>query len=510
MSDVINQVNSYINNIVWGTPVLTLIIGTGVLLTILTKGFQFTHFPYALKEIFGGLRKSAVSKKNAPKEAKKHSPDEPPSISQFQALCTALSATIGTGNISGIAYAITVGGPGAIFWMWIASLTGMITGFSEKVLGIYYRKRNADGEWCGGPMYYLEYGLGSKKGCKMLGHILAVFFSLFTILASFGIGNMSQVTSIRESILSLVSFSGVPKTDRFFIGAFIAAAAAFVILGGLRRIADANEKLVPFMAGFYILGATIILLQQAGQICPAFGAIFRHAFSKEAMLGGAGGTIMRHAIACGFKRGVFSNEAGLGSSVIVHAVSDVKEPVKQGFWGIFEVFFDTIIICTLTALVILTSGLVDLNTGLVLSDNSSLALATEIFTGSFGMAGGLFMALSVTLFAFATILGWHFYGVRAWEYLFGKKTAILYKYIYIAVILLGCMLQTDFVIDLSDTFNGLMAIPNMLGVLSLTPTVLAILDNYKQRNFYGATHLTPMLSYFPDIQKAQMHRKDFP
>ncbi|MBR4059654.1 MAG: sodium:alanine symporter family protein [Lachnospiraceae bacterium] len=510
MSDVINQVNSYINNIVWGTPVLTLIIGTGVLLTILTKGFQFTHFPYALKEIFGGLRKSAVSKKNAPKEAKKHSPDEPPSISQFQALCTALSATIGTGNISGIAYAITVGGPGAIFWMWIASLTGMITGFSEKVLGIYYRKRNADGEWCGGPMYYLEYGLGSKKGCKMLGHILAVFFSLFTILASFGIGNMSQVTSIRESILSLVTFSGVPERDRFFIGTFIAIAAAFVILGGLRRIADANEKLVPFMAGFYILGATIILLQQAGQICPAFGAIFRHAFSKEAMLGGAGGTIMRHAIACGFKRGVFSNEAGLGSSVIVHAVSDVKEPVKQGFWGIFEVFFDTIIICTLTALVILTSGLVDLNTGLVLSDNSSLALATEIFTGSFGMAGGLFMALSVTLFAFATILGWHFYGVRAWEYLFGKKTAILYKYIYIAVILLGCMLQTDFVIDLSDTFNGLMAIPNMLGVLSLTPTVLAILDNYKQRNFYGATHLTPMLSYFPDIQKAQMHRKDFP
>ena len=509
MSDVISQVNSYINNIVWGTPVLTLIIGTGVLLTILTKGFQFTHFPYALKEIFGGLRKSAASKKNAPKEAKKHSPGEPPSISQFQALCTALSATIGTGNISGIAYAITIGGPGAIFWMWIASLTGMITGFSEKVLGIYYRKRNADGEWCGGPMYYLEYGLGNKKHFKIFGKILAFLFSLFTIFASFGIGNMSQVTSIRESILSLVTFTGVPKKDHFLIGAFIAVTAAFVILGGLHRIADTNEKLVPFMAGFYVLGATIILLRQAGQIGPAFGAIFRHAFSKEAMLGGAGGTIMRHAIACGFKRGVFSNEAGLGSSVIVHAVSDVKEPVKQGFWGIFEVFFDTIIICTLTALVILTSGLVDLNTGLVLSDNSSLALATEVFTGSFGMAGGLFMALSVTLFAFATILGWHFYGVRAWEYLFGQKTAILYKYIYIAVILLGCMLQTDFVIDLSDTFNGLMAIPNMLGVLSLTPTVLAILDNYKQRNFYGATHLTPMLSHFPDIQKAQMQRKDF-
>lgn len=509
MSNIISQVNSYVNNIVWGTPVLTLIIGTGVLLTVLTKGFQFTHFSYVLKEIFGSLRK-VKHQVSSSEGTKKEAPDDPHAISQFQALCTALSATIGTGNISGIAYAITVGGPGAVFWMWIASLTGMITGFSEKVLGIYYRKRDESGAWCGGPMYYLEYGLGSKKGCKTFGKILALLFSIFTIFASFGIGNMSQVTSIRESILSLVSFSGVPKTDRFFIGAFIAAAAAFVILGGLRRIADANEKLVPFMAGFYILGATIILLQQAGQICPAFKAIFRHAFSKEAILGGAGGTVMRHAIACGFKRGVFSNEAGLGSSVIVHAVSDVKEPVKQGFWGIFEVFFDTIIICTLTALVILTSGLVDLNTGLVLSDSSSLALATEVFTGSFGMTGGLFMALSVTLFAFATILGWHFYGVKAWEYLFGKKTTILYKYIYIAIILLGCMLQTDFVIDLSDTFNGLMAIPNMIGVLSLTPTVLAILDNYKQRNFYGATHLTPMLSHFPDIQKVQLRKKDFP
>ncbi len=509
MSDIITQVNSYVSNIVWGTPVLTLIIGTGVLLTILTKGFQFTHFPYALKEIFGGLRKSAASKKVNKKEAKENSIEPTVSISQFQALCTALSATIGTGNISGIAYAITIGGPGAIFWMWIASLTGMITGFSEKVLGIYYRIRNTDGEWCGGPMYYLEYGLGSKKGCKMLGKILAFLFSLFTIFASFGIGNMSQVTSIRESILSLVTFSGVPKRDRFFIGAFIAAAATFVILGGLHRIADTNEKLVPFMAGFYVLGATIILLRQAGQIGSAFEAIFRHALSKEAMLGGGGGTIMRHAITCGFKRGVFSNEAGLGSSVIVHVVSDVKEPVKQGFWGIFEVFFDTIIICTLTALVILTSDLVDLNTGLVLSNNSSLVLATEVFISSFGMTGGWFMALSVTLFAFATILGWHFYGVRAWEYLFGKKTTILYKYIYIAVILLGCMLQTDLVIELSDTFNGLMAIPNMLGLLVLTPTVLAILDNYKQRKFHGAANLSPMLSNFSDIQAAQIRKKDF-
>lgn len=495
MSDVLRQVNFYVNNIVWGTPVLTLIIGTGVLLTLLTKGFQFTHFPYALKEIFGGLRKTE--------------PKDPHAISQFQALCTALSATIGTGNISGIAYAITVGGPGAVFWMWIAALTGMITGFAEKVLGIYYRKRGADGAWNGGPMYYLEYGLGSKKGCKTLGKFLALAFSLFTILASFGIGNMSQVTSIRESVLSLVSFSGIYKMDSFFIGIFIAVVAAFVILGGLNRIANTNEKLVPFMAGFYIFGTCIILFQNAERILPAFTSIFKHAFSMDALIGGAGGTVMRHAIACGFKRGVFSNEAGLGSSVIVHAAANVKEPVKQGLWGIFEVFFDTIIVCTLTALVILTSGLVNLHTGLVLTNHSSLALATEVFTSSFGFIGGLFMALSITLFAFATILGWNFYGVKAWEYLFGKQSTILYKYIYIFVILLGCTLQADLVIDLSDTFNGLMAIPNMIGLLILTPTVLAILDNYKKRTFLGKTHLTPMLSHFPDIQETHMRKKDF-
>ena len=484
------------NNIVWGTPALTLIIGTGVLLTFLTKGFQFTHFFYALKETLGGLGRK---ERNIVPAGEK-------SISQFQALCTALSATIGTGNISGIAYAITVGGPGAIFWMWVASLTGMITSFAEKVLAIYYRKRNDAGQWCGGAMYYLEYGLGSKRGCKKLGKMLALAFSLFTILASFGIGNMSQVTSIRESVLSLVSFTQNRKLDSFLIGTFIAIAAAFVILGGLNRIAGSNEKLVPFMAGFYILGALLILAQNRNRILPALSSVLEHAFSMKPLAGGVSGTIMRNAISCGFKRGVFSNEAGLGSSAIVHAAADVKEPVKQGMWGIFEVFFDTIIICTLTALVILTSGLVDLNTGLVLTEGSGLSLATEAFSNSFGFMGGIFMAVAVTLFAFATILGWNFYGVKAWEYLFGRKTTVLYKYIYIGVILLGCTLQTNLVIDLSDTFNGLMAIPNMIGLLSLTGVVLAILQNYRQRKFHGK-QLTPMLSYFPDVQAAQTYQK---
>ncbi len=482
------KTNEFLNNIVWGTPVLSFIIGTGVFLTLLTKGFQFTHFFHALKETLGTLFQKSSSKVS----------QNTKSISQFQAFCTALSATIGTGNISGIAYAITVGGPGAIFWMWIASLTGMITSFAEKVLAVYYRRKNAKGEWCGGAMYYLEYGLGSKKGCRSLGRFLAVLFSIFTLFASFGMGNLSQVTSIRESILNFLSFTGYFKLDSFLIGIVIAVTATFVILGGLNRVATANEKLVPFMAGFYLLGAAVILIQNRAMILPALKSIFIHAFSLKPLCGGIGGTVMRNAISSGFKRGVFSNEAGLGSSAIVHAAADVKEPVKQGMWGIFEVFFDTIIICTLTALVILTSGLIDLDTGALLTDCSSLSLATEAFSKSFGTLGGLFMATAVTLFAFATILGWNYYGVKAWEYLWGFRTVFIYKYLYIALILLGCTMQTNLVIDISDTFNGLMAIPNLVGLLTLSNTVTAILHNYRLRKFHNAAHLIPMQSYFSD------------
>ncbi|MBQ8816883.1 MAG: sodium:alanine symporter family protein [Lachnospiraceae bacterium] len=486
MPELITKINSILNNIVWGPPVLTLLIGTGILLTVLTGGFQFTHFGHAMRYILGTL-----------KHKKKSSPDTQ-SISQFQALCTALSGTIGTGNISGIAYAIAMGGPGAIFWMWIAAFIGMITGFAEKVLGIYYRRRNKDGEWCGGAMYYLRDGLGNKKGCKTAGKILAALFSLFTVFASFGMGNLSQVASIRESVLSLTSFTGNSRMDAFLIGVCIAVLTAFVTLGGLKRIAKANETLVPFMAVFYILGTAVIIAMNAGQIVPAILSIFRHAFSLEAAAGGAGGIMLKQAITCGFKRGVFSNEAGLGSSVIVHATADVKEPVVQGFWGIFEVFFDTIVLCTLTALLILTSGVVDLNTGTAFITGSSFALATEAFTASFGIPGGIFMTVAIALFAVATVFGWNYYGSKAWEYLFGTRTVALYKYIYIAVILLGCTLKVDLIIDLSDTFNGLMAIPNLVGVLSLSGTVLAVLNNYKQRNIKGHTGLKPMLSYFSD------------
>lgn len=490
----IEKINGMVNNVVWGVPALILLIGTGVLMTALTKGFQFTHFGHMIRETVGGLfRKKDILKSK-----------DQNSISQFQALCTALSATIGTGNIAGIAYAITMGGPGAVFWMWIAAIVGMMTNYSENVLGIFFRRRNGKGEWCGGAMYYLRDGLGAKKHCKWIGKVLAVLFSIFAVVASFGIGNMGQVTSIRESVQSIVSFTGNPTWDAVIIGAVIMVAAALVILGGIQRIARANERLVPFMAVFYIIGAVIIVGMNYKLIGPAFASIFTNAFSFKAVSGGVGGALIMQAITWGFKRGVFSNEAGLGSSVMVHSASNVKEPVTQGLWGIFEVFFDTIIVCTLTALVILTSGVVDLQTGQSFSGATKLGLAAEAFSNSFGVVGGIFIAIAVTLFAFSTVLGWSYYGTKAWEFLFGTKSTVIYKVVFIAVILAGATLSADLVIDLSDTFNGLMAIPNLIGVITLSGTVMAITKNYVNRRLKkGGSDESPLLSHFADIQAEQ-------
>ena len=329
MIEKVTQINSAVNNIVWGVPALTLLIGTGVLMTVLTRFFQFTHFGHSMKETVGSLFKKREILKN----------EDAHSISQFQALCTALSATIGTGNISGIAYAITMGGPGAVFWMWLAAIVGMMTNYSENVLGIYFRRKNERGEWCGGAMYYLRDGLGSKKGCQEIGKILAALFSFFAVVASFGIGNMGQVASIKESVLNVVRFTGNNTADGLIIGGAVAAVAALVIIGGISRIASANERIVPFMAVFYIAGSLAIIVKNGGMVVPAFGAIFKGAFSMRAAAGGVGGAVIKQAVTWGFKRGVFSNEAGLGSSVMVHSASNVKEPVTQGLWGIFEVFF---------------------------------------------------------------------------------------------------------------------------------------------------------------------------
>ena len=486
MIEKVTQINSAVNNIVWGVPALTLLIGTGVLMTVLTRFFQFTHFGHSMKETVGSLFKKREILKN----------EDAHSISQFQALCTALSATIGTGNISGIAYAITMGGPGAVFWMWLAAIVGMMTNYSENVLGIYFRRKNERGEWCGGAMYYLRDGLGSKKGCQEIGKILAALFSFFAVVASFGIGNMGQVASIKESVLNVARFTGNDTADGLIIGGAVAAVAALVIIGGISRIASANE----------IVGSLAIIVKNGGMVVPAFGAIFKGAFSMRAAAGGVGGAVIKQAVTWGFKRGVFSNEAGLGSSVMVHSASNVKEPVTQGLWGIFEVFFDTMIVCTMTALLILTSGIVDLETGASISGSTKLGLATEAFTTTFGAFGGIFIAVAVTLFAFSTVLGWSYYGTKAWEYLFGTKATVVYKVLFLAVVIIGSTISADLVIDLSDTFNGLMAIPNLIGVLTLSGTVVAITNNYCERTFGDkkkGSEAVYMLSHFPDIQKEQ-------
>ena len=497
-ADAVARINGSVNDVVWGVPALTLLIGTGVLMTVLLGFFQFTHFGYTFKKTIGGLFSRRITQSK-----------DKNSISQFQALCTALSATIGTGNIAGVAYAITMGGPGAVFWMWIAAIVGMMTNYSENVLGIYYRRRNKDKEWSGGAMYYLRDGLGSFKNCRAIGAVLAILFSLFAMIASFGIGNMGQISTIRESVLTVAAdLSGdaamaTSQAGSLIIGGVLMIVAFLVIIGGLKRIAETNERIVPFMAAFYILGSVIIVIMNAGQLLPALGAIFRGAFNFKAAAGGVGGAVIAKAMTWGFKRGVFSNEAGLGSSVMVHSTSDVKEPVTQGLWGIFEVFVDTIVVCTLTALVILTSGVVDLETGVSISGVTKLGLATEAFTKNYGSFGGVFIAVAVTLFAFSTCLGWSFYGKKAWEYLFGTKSTIIYKVFYLAAILASSVLDTALAIDLSDTFNGLMAIPNLIGVVALCGLVRRITKNYTDRRLKGRTDLKPMLSAFPEIQEEQ-------
>ncbi len=488
MIDLITKINGVINNFVWGLPMLVLLVGTGILMTTLTKVFQLSHFGYWMKHTLGSIFTDA--------HITRHTEEHDHSISQFQSLCTALAATIGTGNIVGVASALLFGGPGSIFWMWIVAFFGMMTNYSENVLGIYYRRQNDKGEWCGGAMYYLRDGLGSKKGMKSVGAVLAVLFSVFCLLASFGIGNMSQINSIAGNMKSAF---GIPNLAT---GIVLMILAGLVIIGGIKRIASVTEKLVPFMAIFYIIGALIVCGVNFAHLGPAFVSIFRGAFAMKAVGGGIVGSGVKLALTWGMKRGVFSNEAGLGSSVMVHSSSNVREPVRQGMWGIFEVFADTIIVCTLTALTVLTGGLIDLNTGAVLSSSEGSALVGEAFSTVFGTAGAAFIAIAILLFAFSTVLGWSHYGTKAFEYLFGSSAVTVYRVIFIVFILCGATMSLDLAWDLSDTFNGLMAIPNLIGVLSLSPVVYRITKNYVARKIHGVDE-APMLSAFPDIQKQQ-------
>ena len=492
------DLNDVINGFVWGNG-MWLLLFAGVLTTVLTGVFQVRKIGHWMKETLGSLFNKDVSGHVKGK-----------SISQFQALCTALAATIGVGNIAGVATAITIGGPGAVFWMWVAAFLGMMTNYSENVLGIFYRRKNSDGEWSGGAMYYLQDGLGKIKGCKHIGKILAVLFSVFAILASFGIGAMGQINKIVVNIVSAFDISFLSEKVLYegvslyhvVVGVVLLVIAALIILGGLKRIANFAEKVVPFMVVLFVLGSLIIIGVNYSQIGAAFASIFKYAFTVPAVVGAAGGTIIKTVVTQGCKRGVFSNEAGLGSSVMVHSNSNVIEPVRQGLWGIFEVFADTMIVCTMTALVVLTSGFINLDTGALAEGLSDATLVAKSFANLFGIWGERFIAIAILLFAFTTVLGWDHYGTKAWEYLFGTKSVKAYKVIHLATIMCGALLTSSLAWDISDTFNGLMMVPNLIGVIALSGLVLKITNNYIDRVIKGKD-IKPMISAFPEVQEEQ-------
>ncbi len=500
--EVVASVNGKINNAVWGLPGLILLIGTGVLLTLGTKVFQIGHIGHWWKMTIASVfKKDSNSTKAGGKK----------SISQFQALCAALAATIGTGNIAGVAAAIVTGGPGAVFWMWVAAFFGMMTNFSENLLGIYYRRRNKDGEWSGGPMYYLRDGLGERYGKKWLkpvSSVLAVLFACFAILASFGIGNMAQINKIVLNIDAAFFTNAepvmVPGTQinlfHLLLGIALLVIAALIIIGGLKRIAKFAEIVVPFMAVIYVIGSLTVMVLNIGNIGPMFAAIFKYAFRPTAVLGGGIGVLISKTMTQGFKRGVFSNEAGLGSSVMVHSSSNVKEPVRQGMWGVFEVFFDTFVVCTMTAIVVLSTGYINLETGAPAAGISGDTLVSQAFGQHFGVVGTWFIAIAMLFFAFTTVLGWSQYGSKAVEYLFGAKGVKVYKFIFVAMIVSGAVMEGGLAWDLSDTFNGLMMIPNLIGVLALFPLVLKITNNYIDRKI-RKKDVAPILSYSPEIQE---------
>jgi len=492
--DKVAAVNDVINTFVWVKIGIILLLGAGIVMTACTRFFQVSFIGHWFRQTLGSLLKkdSDATKKTDKK-----------SISAFQSLCTALAATVGTGNIAGVSAAIVIGGPGAVLWMWVAAFFGMMTKYSEIVLGMFYRRKNADGEWSGGSMYFLRDGLGKKRGMKHVSAVLAVLFALFAILASFGIGNMGQVNKITLNLKAAffknasAELWGVPVVN-LVIGAVLMVLTALIVIGGLQRIASFAEKVVPVMAILYIIGAIIIVCVNIESVGAVFASIFKFAFGIKAVAGGAAGVAISQVITQGCKRGMFSNEAGLGSSVMVHASSNTKEPVKQGMWGIFEVFFDTIVVCTMTALVVLCSGFIDLSTGLpAVANLDDATLVSQVFGQTFGYVGEAFVAVAMFLFAFTTVVGWSQYGTKAVEYLAGKTGVKVYKVIFVLMIMSGAVMTSSLAWDISDTFNGLMMIPNLIGVVALCPLVAKLTKNYIDRCIKGKD-VEPMLSYNAD------------
>ena len=454
--ELIVKVNSFLNGIVMGWPGMILLVGTGVYYTFRCGGIQFKWFGYIMKNTIGKI----FEKKEAGEGA----------VTPFQAVCTARAATVGTGNIAGVTGAIALGGPGAVFWMWISALFGMCTKFAEVTLAIHFRERNDKGDWVGGPMYYISKGLG--KNWKWLGSL----FALFGMLAAFGIGNMTQINSIVTSISGTInSFTPINvNTANLIIGIIVAIFCGIVLIGGLKRIGQVTEKLVPFMAVIYILSALIIFFAHIGNIGNVLRSIFVGAFTPSAVVGGAAGITISAAVKRGVGRGVFSNEAGLGSAPIAHAAADTDSAVRQGCFGVFEVFADTIVICTLTAFAVLMSG-----TPINFGQAAGADLTIAAFGTTFGRVGGIIISVGLTLFATSTILSWCLYGTRCAEFLF-KTTKIIkpYQVIFCLVIILGAVTELSLVWDIADTLNGLMAIPNLVGLLGLSPIVIKLTREY--------------------------------
>lgn len=461
MVEMITELNGKINSFVWGLPMMVLILGVGVYLSARCGFPQFTHFGHIMKNTLGKALEKTEAKEG--------------SVSPFKAMCTALAASIGTGNIAGVSGAIALGGPGAVFWMWVSALLGMCTKFSEVTLAIKYRERNKEGDWVGGPMYYITNGLG--KSWKWL----ACVFAAFGALASFGIGNMTQINTIVGTINTAISgFIATTESEKTIIAWAVAIICAlicaFVLLGGIQRLADVCSLLVPVMAVIYIAASLVVIAVNAASIPTAFAAIIKGAFNPASVAGGLAGVGIKTALTKGVGRGIFSNEAGLGSAPIAHAAADVDHPVKQGIYGVFEVFMDTIVVCTMTALVVLLGvGVQNIEYGTDIGANLTIMGFESVFGAGIPAVA---VAICLSLFALSTVLTWALYGTRCVEYLFGHNASKVYQIIFCLFACIAGTVELKLAWDIADTLNGLMAIPNLIALAFLSPVVIKLSKEY--------------------------------
>lgn len=462
MTETIANINSALNAFIWGVPAMVCIIGVGIWLSVRTNFIQIREFAHAIKVTIGRMFHKGEAEEG--------------SVTPFQAVCTALAGTIGTGNIAGVAGAIAIGGPGAVFWMWCSALLGMCTKFSEVTLAVHFREKNSEGDWVGGPMYYIKNGLGKNW------HFLAYIYAVLGVLTVFGTGNATQVNTITAAIDSaLINFGAAEDvsglgTVNLIIGIVIAVLIGLVLIGGLKRIGSVTEKLIPFMALLYIVLSLGVIVLNIKAVPGVFADIVRGAFTPSGVTGGVVGSMFL-SMKKGVSRGIFSNEAGLGTGSIAHAASDTKDPVQQGFFGIFEVFMDTIVVCTMTALVILTSG-VNINYG----QAAGAELTISGFTSTYGGWITILTAVAMCCFAFSTILGWGLYGTRCLEFLLGSKANRPFMVVYSLIAIIGATADLGLMWDIADTCNGFMVIPNLIALFLLSGTVIKLVKDYQKKH----------------------------